>query len=176
MDLGMDFEVTMRLVFGDKAYHIAGQNFDTKARSQWLRRWVKALLRDAMRIDTTARHKQRIGHALERVAKSIDRSSEPTWGLVFALLRLVSILFGRDFVKGARCHTPVYFQTSDQRVTVDILTGGDAMQDYYDLKDAISVRAEVVKSLKEQGYDDFKIGLVLNTSEYEVKKLLRELK
>ena len=45
------------------------------------------------------------------------------------------------------------------------------MQDYYDKKNAIAVRRSVVQNLKLQGLDDYKIALVLNITEYQVKKL-----
>ena len=45
------------------------------------------------------------------------------------------------------------------------------MQDYYDKKKAVAVRKEVVAHLKAQGLSDYRIALVLNTTEYAVKKL-----
>ena len=42
-----------------------------------------------------------------------------------------------------------------------------------DRRDAVSLRREVVESLKTKGLEDFKIALVLNTSEYKVKQLRR---
>ena len=45
------------------------------------------------------------------------------------------------------------------------------MQDYNDRKDAVSVRRSVVEDLKKKGLDDFKVSLVLHTSEYEIKQL-----
>ena len=45
------------------------------------------------------------------------------------------------------------------------------MQDYYDKKNAIAVRRHVVAHLKDQGLSDYRVALVLNTTEYEVKKL-----
>ena len=45
------------------------------------------------------------------------------------------------------------------------------MQDYYDQKDMVSTRKRIVKQLKEDGLSDFKIALILNTSEYQIKKL-----
>ena len=45
------------------------------------------------------------------------------------------------------------------------------MQDYYDKKNAIAIRRSVIQRLKSQGLDNYKIGLVLNITEYEVRKL-----
>ena len=44
---------------------------------------------------------------------------------------------------------------------------------HHDQKDAVSVRAEIAKQLKDKGIEIFKIGLVLNISEYKVKQLLK---
>ena len=49
------------------------------------------------------------------------------------------------------------------------------MQDYYDKKNVLAVRRSLVLELKAQGFTDFKIGQVLNISEYQVKKLRKEL-
>jgi len=38
---GMDFEITMRLFLGDKAYHIAGQENHDKYRREWLLKAAK---------------------------------------------------------------------------------------------------------------------------------------
>jgi hypothetical protein len=45
------------------------------------------------------------------------------------------------------------------------------MQGYYDEFDAVSMRQSVAQSLKQKGLNDFKIALVLNTTEHEVQAL-----
>ena len=45
------------------------------------------------------------------------------------------------------------------------------MRDHLDKQNAVLIRQRVVEDLKEQGFDDFKISLVLNTTEYQVKQL-----
>lgn len=50
------------------------------------------------------------------------------------------------------------------------------MQSYHDKRDAISVRRTVIEDLKSKGFDDFKISLVLNTTEYEVKQLRSDVR
>ena len=49
------------------------------------------------------------------------------------------------------------------------------MQDYNDKMSSVSVRKKLVRQLKDEGLNDFQISLVLNTSEYQVKKLRYEL-
>ena len=45
MDAAMRFETTMRLLFGEKAYQIAGTEANPKYRREWLQRAVRDILR-----------------------------------------------------------------------------------------------------------------------------------
>ncbi len=171
MDRGMKFETTMRLLFGEKAYQTAGAESSPKHRREWLQRVVRELLRLVNTLDTTPRHKTMLMRELEEVSRSLKGAVDPSWDIVYRLFRLCMRLFGFDYVSGARCHTPVYWQTPDQRFTNRMLDGGDPMGGYQEEKDAISIRRDVVEDLKKKGLDDFKISLVLNTSEFAVKRL-----
>ena len=171
MDVAMDFEITMRLLFGEKAYHIADQHGSTKGRRAWLTKAIEMLTREIDTLDTTVRHKQMLMGELEAIADLVKRESEPSWDIVYRFLRLASRLLGFDYVRGARCHTPTYWQTPAQNLNSVVFEGGDIMQDYYDKKNAIAVRRSVVQDLKSQGLNDYKIALVLNITEYQVKKL-----
>lgn len=175
MDTPMDFELTMRLIFGKKAYHIAGAESDPVNRRQWLKKAIRRLLRHVDDLDTTVRHKQMLMSDIDELLAQLKSIKEPSWAIVYRLLRLCFRLFGYDYVRGAKCHTPVYWQTEGQYYTSHILEGGDVMEDVSDKNDAISVRHDVVMSLNNQGLSDFKIALVLNTTEYAVKQL-RKLK
>ncbi len=167
----MKFEMTMRLFFGNKAYHIAGQERTAKYRAEWLAKIGKVLLKHIDEIDTTPRHKQMLMAEAESFQKEARLAKADPWNLVYVLVRLCGRFLGYDSMRGAKVHTPTYHQDCEQYYTVAMRQGGDTMQDYYDKKDAISTRRSVVELLKTQGLDDFKIALVLNTSEYEVKKL-----
>ena len=173
MDTSMDFELTMRMLFGDKAYQIASQEAHPTHRRKWIGKAVKQLLRDADKFDTTVRHKKMLLADLEAISNMLKGVKEPSWSIIYRLLRVCVRLFGYDFPHGARCHTPAYWQNSSQHYTAEIFQGGDAMLDYYDEQDTISVRQTVVMDLKKQGLSDFKIALVLNTTEYAVKQLRR---
>ena len=171
MDTGMLFEGTARLFFGERAYQIAGQASSPIARRKWLKKILRLLLKRMNELETTVRHKEMLMKTAEAAERELGRNDQPTWTLVYHLITLVGRLLGYDFVHGARCHSLVYFQERGQYYTTDILSSGDALQEYYDEKDAVSVRQEVVKNLKIQGLSDFKISLVLNATEYQVKKL-----
>jgi hypothetical protein len=170
----MDFEISMRLLFGEKAYHIADQHGSTKGRRAWLTKAIRMLMREVDALDTTVRHKKMLMGELEAVAALVKSESEPSWDLVYRFLRLASRLLGFDYVRGARCHTPTYWQSPGQNLNSVVFEGGDIMQNYYDKKNAIAVRRSVVQNLKSQGLDDYKIALVLNITEYQVKKLRAE--
>src|SRR5262249_35403979 len=111
----------------------------------------------------------------EAIRDVIDKNDAPSWDLILRLVAFIGRLLGFDFHQGSQCHSIAYFQTPAQHYTADLLAHGDALQDYYDKKDAVSMRREVVALLKEKGLSDFKVALVLHTTEYEVKKLQKEL-
>lgn len=171
MDTAMEFEITMRLLFGEKAYHIADEHGSTKGRRAWLTKALRRFTREVDALETTSRHKQMLMGELEAISALVKKESEPSWSLVYRFLRLASRLLGFDYVRGAKCHTLAYWQSPPQRLNSVVFEGGDVMQDYYDKKNAIAIRTSVVQHLKSQGLDDYKIGLVLNITEYQVRKL-----
>lgn len=170
MDSAMEFELTMRLLFGNRAYQIAGSVTHPTYRREWLKKAIKRLTRVVNDLDTTPRHKRMLLSELDATSLILRGIKEPSWDLVCRLLRLAMRLLGFDYVRGAHCHTG-YYQTPSQHFTSTLLDGGDALQDHYDRKDAISIRRQVIRDLAAQGFDDFKISLVLNTTEYHVKQL-----
>ena len=169
METAMNFEHTMCFLFGDKAYQTAGQEANPKHRSEWLQKAIRMLTRTVNELDTTTHHKKRLMGELDRISQLLKNAKQPTWDVVYCFFRLVSRLLGYDYSRGARCHSVVYWQSQSQCYTARVFEGTDAMQD--DRNDAISVRQSVIKDLKRKGLDSFKIALVLNTTEYEVKKL-----
>ena len=173
MNPEMDFEYAMRLLLGDSADHIAGQAHIPEYRNKWLHRSVDKMLKLVDLIDTTLRHKERLVSDLNDIRSSLSRASDPSWSLVFHFFSFSGRLLGLDFF-GSRINTPVYVQSPEQYYTEHIKSGGDVMQDYYDKKNFISMRRAVVQGLKAKGLNDFQVAMVLNTSEYQVKKLKKE--
>ena len=171
MSRHMEFEMTFRLLFGGRVKYTEGQQQNPKLRTAWLRKSLDRIETKLIELDTTERHKQMLLGELEAARDSVSPKSDSEWPLVYSLLRLVSRLLGYDFVRGANCHTLTYWQSVPQNLNSVVFQGGDIMQDYYDKKNAIAVRKEVVMHLKASGLSDYRIALVLNTSEYEVKKL-----
>lgn len=171
----MQFEYTMQLFFHKGAEHIAGQANSRTHRRDWLLKALCVILKQIDRIETTPRHRQVLMANVEAVQHSLRRDSEPSWELAFRLFAVVGRLLGFDFNAGARCHTLAYYQTPSQHFTADLLAHGHPAEHEQDKKDAVTLRGQVISSLKSAGVSDFKIALVLNTTEYEVKKLRRGL-
>ncbi|MHB8765330.1 MAG: hypothetical protein ACYDA8_13505 [Deferrisomatales bacterium] len=173
MDRPMLFELTARLFYGDKAYQIAGQEANPAHRRQWLAKIAKTIIKRLDAVETSPRHKQLLMGEAERFHDEARSAKGDPWDLVYSLVRICGRLLGYDFVRGARVHTLAYWQNKDQYYTTSILSGADALQDYYDRLNTISVRQRVIAFLKAEGLDDFKIALAMNTTEYEIKKLRR---
>lgn len=170
----MEFEMTVRMVLGDKAYHIADFHSSASGRREWLTKVLRELTKDIDALDTTVRHKQMLMGEVEAVSALLKQEDDSSWSLVYRFLRLVSRLLGYDYVSGARCHSLAYWQTAGQNLNAIVFSGGDVMQDYYDKKNVIATRLSVVESLKAQGLSDYRIAVILNTTEYQIKKLRKE--
>lgn len=173
-DDAMQFERTLMLFFGQQAYQTAGQAATPTSRRHWLRRVLKNLMKDVDKIETTGRHKQLLMSNVEAAHSVIESKNEPTWKFVYHLMTLIGRLVGFDYQSGGKSHTLSYWQTDGQYYSSFRQAGGeDGLRAYYDEFDTVSLRQGVVHSLKSQGHSDFKIALVLHTTEHEVQQLRR---
>jgi hypothetical protein len=66
------------------------------------------------------------------------RRLEPNdaWALTYRVLWLLGQVLGLQSLRGAHCHTLVYWRDHPQYYTAIILEGGDPMQHYYDANNA----------------------------------------
>ena len=144
MTVAMNFERTMRLLFGEKAYHIADEHGSVQGRRTWLTKALQLLTQEVDKLDTTVRHQQMLMGELEAIAALVKTEREASWSLVYRLFRLASRLMGFDYVHGSKCHTAIYWQTPAQNLNSVVFEGGDIMQDYYDKQNAIAVRRSLV--------------------------------
>ncbi len=172
--MGMDFETTMRVLLGESAYHIEDAAAVPKYRRQWLVKATRKLMKAANALDTTPHHKELLLGDLDAVREHLRRIEEPTWALVYALLRFAARLLGFEWANGVQLHSPIYARTWSQYYTGRECSGGSVGESYRDKQNAIAVRRRIVRELAKSGIDDFKISLVLNTTEYEVKALRSE--
>jgi len=171
----LDFEYMVRLFLGPKADHIASCETNERNRRSWLQKVIKRMLKQIDSIDTTTRHKQILLAEVDSLYRRMKSQIASPWDINYSLFRLCGLLLGFDSIRGVVLHTPVYHQTKAQYYGENIMEGGDPLLNYYDEKDAIAIRKRLVDELKEKGLDDFKIALVLNITEYQVKKLRKNL-
>lgn len=177
LDYSMDFELAMRQFFGDDAYQLAGAAHDEKYVKKWLLKAVRKMQKDVMKLDTTTRHRERLLGDLERLEKYM-KASNNEWDIIFRMFFLCSRFLGYDFAQGAIYNSPIYHQSPSQyhwskrNVSKDYDTLDEHLKDE---KNTIKKQKEIIKSLKDEGYDDFHIALILGMSEYQVKKLKKEI-
>lgn len=170
-DDSMRFEHTLMLFFGRSAYQTAGQAGTPKLRRAWLRRILRVLLKTIDKIETTPRHKQVLMATTEKLLEDVGSRDQPTWALVYGLIAILGRVIGFDLQRGHRLHTISYWQTKGQYYVSDMLLGGDALQNFDDRLDAVTIRQRLVQTLKDEGLSDFKIALVLNATEHEIQQL-----
>jgi len=171
----MLFETTVRIFLGDDAFHIAGQAHSEKDRKKWYAKVLKIIIKRIQTIETNTRHMERLAYCSETTLNALKE--RPFRESVFSmhLLRLVGALLGFGGIRGSVLHSLFYYQTSDQHYTEGIFAGKDTLEDYYEKDNAMSIRKDIVNQLKSQGLTDFQISLVLKTTEYEIKKIKKEL-
>lgn len=165
----MLFETTMRMFLGDAAYQTAGQVYNEKHRKEWYRKSLKKIIKKVQKIDTITRHKESIAYCAERALSALSDKPFNESKFSMLLLSLVGSLLG--FV--ATGTIPVYLRTfhaESEEKRIDMV---DLMRDYHE--NSVSVRRRIADQLRKEGLNDFQIALVLNTSEYQVKKLRKEL-
>ncbi|MQA30044.1 MAG: hypothetical protein GEU82_09430 [Luteitalea sp.] len=161
----------MRLLFGDEARHIADRHPDDQARRRWLNRALRQLTRHVDALDTTARHKQLLMGEIEAISDLIkQQTDDPSSVFLYRALRLVIRLLGYD--NGRKSLTADYWQDKDQEWDSVEFEGGD-LEDYFDKDNVIAIQRSVVQNLNEKGYDDYKISVVLDKSESQIKELRR---
>lgn len=177
MDEGLElqFEYTIRAFLGEKASHIAGQVHTEKHRKDWYKKVLTQVVRRVRDIDTNTKHSEQLITWSERALNQLKGRNFNELAFTLCLLRLLAVMLGLVGVRPYSIATPVYFQTHPQHYTEVIMEGGDALQDYYDKQSSVEIRKRLVSQLKEEGLSDFEISLALNASEYEIKKIRKEL-
>lgn len=169
------FEMTIRSFLGKRASHIASYVHEPKNRKKWYEKVLKKIINQIKEIETTESHKEQLMLWSENALKALETKPYDEIKFTIYLLRLIASLLGYKSVKPYRIATLAYFQTPSQYITDVISNGGDPLQDYYDEQSSITEKKRLIKQLKEEGTTDYKISLILNISEYQVKKLRKNL-
>jgi len=160
----------MQLLFGDRAYQIAGMEANWRSRRAWLRRALKLMMREVTSLDTTPRHREMLIAELDAISTLITTSKDASWELVYRFFRVCSRFLGFDYSNGAKCHSVAYWQDAGQRFTSELLAGKANPSDD-DPQSILALRRAIVAELDVKGIDSFGIGLILNCSEHQVKQI-----
>jgi hypothetical protein len=144
----------MGLFLGKNAYQCAGEEANEKARNERLNSVAKVILKRATK------------------GKNIS-----TKNLLYNLLWLCGGLLGFEFNGriNAITHSLFYWQNKNQYITSNIIEGNDDSQEYKDKKYIFNTRKKIINKLKEEGFTYFKIAIIFNTTEYQIKKIIKEL-
>jgi len=176
MNIGLYYERVMGLFFGEKAYQCAGEEGNERARNERLNNVAKVMLKRIDKIDTTKRHKEKLLFGAEKFFEATKEKDISAKNLLYNLLWLCGGLLG--FESNGRInaitHTLVYWQDKNQYVTSNIMEGNDGSQEYKDKKNIFSTRKKIINKLKEEGFTYFKIAIIFNTTEYQIKKIIKE--
>ena len=171
LDFSMEFELSMRQFFGDEGYKLAGVEYSKDIVCKWLQKAIKKMMKDVMEIDTTTRHKERMVGDLEQLL-GLTKKSEDPWRIIYRLFFLCSRFLGYDYITGTSYHIPFYHQTRSQNFYSKVAAGtNDSRDEMKDRENILTKQKGLIEVLKKDGFDDFKIGLILGMSEYKVKKL-----
>lgn len=169
----MLFEETIRSFLGDRANHIASQAHSERSRKEWYRKVIKKIIRKIQQVESNTTHEERLAHWSERSLLALKHPYNEV-EFTLCILRILNVLLGFDgTVKTRSIATLAYFQTPSHLFTEAILEGRNELQDNYE--STLSIRRELIGQLKDEGKTYFEISLILNMSEYEVRKLWKGL-
>ncbi|MFA6535098.1 MAG: hypothetical protein WCS92_02500 [Candidatus Babeliales bacterium] len=110
-------------------------------------------------IDTTPNHKKRLFTCLDRLNDALN-DEIPSNQIIDILVMFCGFLFGFELDgRGSRTYSVEYWQNKEQYYTEKILHGAN---DYFDKKDVITIQRNIIEKLKTEGFDTFKIALIMH--------------
>ncbi len=178
MKISLYYEGVMGLFLGKKAHHkCAGEEANEKARNKRLNAVAKIILKRVDKIDSTTRLKRKLLMGAEDFFEATKEKNISTKKLLYVLLWFCGSLLGFEYNGrvSAITHSLFYWQNKNQYITSNIIEGKDDMQEYKDKKYIFNIRKKIVKNLKAEGLTYYKIALIFNTTEYQVKKMINEI-
>lgn len=177
LNCNYDFEKAVRLILGDKAYHITDSSLNMSS--------IKKLLREALnkireRIDeiiTMDEHLRAMLFSdldrLEGDVTSIDKTSKAF--LIAHFLSIIGRLLGYDWMDGRTYRTPIYFRTKSEEFA-DYRNA--KISSYREMReeenDIVLERHKIVKDLKGKGRTTNQIARILDITEYAVNQILKD--
>ena len=170
------FEYTLNLLFGKKAHQIAGYYNNKKERNKWFLKAIRFFIKEANQFDTTESHKEQIISCLECLKSSVKRKSSSEQFTLF--LRLTALLLGFNTTRGGRSYSLVYWQSEGQYLSEKSYQNNNVFylsSEYKKLKkNIIAKKRDIIERLKSDKYTRFEIALIFNTTEYKIKKILKD--
>jgi len=167
----------MGLFLGKKAYQCAGEETNEKARNKRLNSVAKLIIKRVDTIDSTIRLKRKLMVGAEKIFEATKGRDISTKKLLYTLIWFCGSLLG--FESNGRInaitHSLFYWQNKNQYITSNIIEGKDDMQEYKDKKYVFNIRKKIVKDLKAEGLTYYKISLIFNTTEYQVRKIINDI-
>lgn len=172
IDKPMAFELVVRRFLGrSKASHIANQEQNEKLRLRWLKKVAAKVAREIDEIETFEEHRVQLHHFVGEFEQAVSVKKPDSWYALYSVLGLSAALLGRVSGSGARLCLPNYTLSMDEYYTRLIRQGGDPLQSHTDKQNIVETRREVVGFLKGKGLNDNQVGLVMNISAHQVRKL-----
>jgi len=174
MKISLYFEHVMSLFLGENAHQCAGEEANEKARNKRLNTVAKVMIKRVNTIDSDTRLKRKLLIGAEKFFEATKEKDISTKNLLYVLLWFCGSLLGFEYIgqTNAITHSLFYWQNKNQYITSDIIEGKDSMQEYEDKKNIFDARKKAIKNLKNEGFTYFKIAIIFNTTEYQIKKII----
>lgn len=177
----ISYEHVIRHFLGDRGYGLAGTFTNDKAVKKNLLKIIPVAKKRVEEIDTTNRHKELLMMVLDRIQEDFRDQSELSYKKsTVDLLSFCALLLGYERLsgKGIPVRDLFYWQSSAGYIlSSEDYQDGKNFNDVFDEnnRNVISFRREVFTFLKNKKVSDNIIAQILNTSEYKIKKLKKDL-
>ena len=182
-DIPIFFEETIRSFLGDKAFHTANRGLPGEPPAEPRRRWygegkklyrevIRKVVKEVHKTDTHTTHKESLVYWAEACEEALNRDQDEVI-FTLCLMRLLNVLLGFDgTILPYRIATPAYFQTDEQNVTERLSQDSESMPSGHEYREStLATRRRLIGQLRKEGWTTYRIALIFNTSEYQIKKL-----
>lgn len=170
----MLFEESIRSILGDRALQIADQAEDQGCRKHWYRKVLRKTVRMMKNIESNTTHERALAHWSELALDSLNHRRFNEVAFTNCILGVMGAMLGFVGLKGYCITTPVYFQTKNQRFADSLIAYGVDTSYWDELNSSESIRKRLIGQLKDEGKTYYEIALVMNITEYKVKKYVKE--
>lgn len=178
-DYTLDFEYTVGRFLGKKAYGIASAVGNTRAFRRHLRNCISVIRKRIDEIETTTKHKEILMSKVEELNELLKlRKGGSDAEIIVNLFSIIATLLGFTKIDGGKFHELFYYQTYGQYLwdTARYDSSKSIGNVSEELKtNSISLRKKIYQQLHKDGISDQLIANVLNTTEFHIRKLKRNI-